>query len=100
MAVNRLGILTDEVSDRFDDALDWAAEQKLAHVEARVIDGRNVATLTDEQARDVRRRVEARGLFVSAVASPLFKCALDPSRPVASGDRFGQQEEDVEAHFA
>jgi sugar phosphate isomerase/epimerase len=36
---------------------------------------------------------------VSAVASPLFKCALDPTRPVASGDTFGQAEEGVEAHF-
>ena len=41
-----------------------------------------------------------RGLTVSAISSPLFKCALDPTRPVASGDRFGQQEESVEAHFA
>lgn len=100
MDLARLGILTDEVSDRFDDALDWVAAEGLRHVEVRVIDGRNVSTLDDEQVRDVRRRVEARGLYVSAISSPLFKCALDPSRPVASGDRFGQQEEGVEAHFA
>ena len=48
------------------------------------LDGKNVATLDDAAAANVRRRVEARGLFVSAVASPLFKCALDPNRPVAS----------------
>jgi sugar phosphate isomerase/epimerase len=98
--LDRLGILTDEVSPNFDEALDWIAEQRLKHVEARVVDGRNVVTLDDAQVRDVRRRVEARGLYISAIASPLFKCALDPSRPVASGDRFGQQEEGVEAHFA
>jgi L-ribulose-5-phosphate 3-epimerase len=98
--LDRLGILTDEVSPQFDDALDWVAAQGLKHVEVRVIDGKNVVTLDDAQIRDVRRRVEARGLYVSAIASPLFKCALDPSRPVASGDRFGQQEEGVEAHFA
>src|SRR3954463_15217076 len=100
MNFDRVGILTDEVSANFDEALDWIAAQGLKHVEVRVIDGSNVVTLNDEQVRGVRRRVEARGLFISAIASPLFKCALDPSRPVASGDRFGQKEEDVEAHFA
>src|SRR6476659_7819370 len=98
--MDRLGILTDEVSDDFADALDWVAEQGLKHVEARVINGNNVVTLDDDQVRDVRRQVKRRGLYVSAIASPLFKCALDPSREVASGDRFGQQEEGVEAHFA
>jgi L-ribulose-5-phosphate 3-epimerase len=100
MSLDRLGILTDEVSADFDDALDWAAAQRLAHVEVRVVDGTNSANLTDAQVADVRRRVEQRGLFVSAISSPVFKCALDPTRPVASGDRFGQAEEGVEAHFA
>jgi len=97
---NRLGVLTDEVSDRFEEALDWAAAQGLAHVELRVVDGRNAADLSDDQAREARRQVESRGLFVSALASPLFKCALDPARPVATGDTFGQKEEGVAAHFA
>src|SRR5436305_6283054 len=96
----RLGILTDEVSDEFADALAWIAERGLRRVEVRVVDGRNAADLDDAAVRDVRRRLDARGLTVSAVASPLFKCALDPSREVASGDRFGQREEGVEAHFA
>jgi L-ribulose-5-phosphate 3-epimerase len=100
MILDKLGVLTDEVSARFGEALDWIAEQGLKHVEVRVVDGVNVSNMTDDQAREVRRKVEARGLFISAIASPLFKCALDPSRPVASGDVFGQKEESVEAHFA
>lgn len=100
MNFDRVGIITDEVSANFDEALDWVAGNGLKHVEVRVVDGKNFSTLSDEQVQDVRRRVEKRGLYVSAVSSPVFKCALDPSRPVASGDRFGQQEESVEAHFA
>jgi sugar phosphate isomerase/epimerase len=72
----------------------------LKHVEVRVIDGKNVSTLNDEQIQDVRRQIEQRGLYVSGISSPVFKCALDPARPVASGDTFGQAEESVEAHFA
>ncbi|MHA6484687.1 sugar phosphate isomerase/epimerase family protein [Paenibacillus sp. strain BS8-2] len=98
MVLNRLGVLTDEVSDRYEEALDWAAEQGLSHVEVRMVGGRNVAELTDEEATEIRRQAEARGLYISAVASPLFKCALDPGRLVATGDTFGQKEESVEAH--
>jgi L-ribulose-5-phosphate 3-epimerase len=99
VVLGRLGVLTDEVSAHFEEALDWAAEQGLAHVEVRVVNGQNAAELSNEQAREVRRQAEARGLFISAIASPLFKCALDPSRSVAAGDTFGQKEESVSAHF-
>ncbi|MDI4648273.1 sugar phosphate isomerase/epimerase family protein [Cohnella hashimotonis] len=100
MFTSRLGVLTDEVSDRYEEALDWAAEQGLSHVEVRVVDGRNAASLSDAEATEVRRQAETRGLYISAIASPVFKCALDPERPVASGDTFGQDEESVDAHFA
>jgi L-ribulose-5-phosphate 3-epimerase len=98
--LKRLGVVTDEVSSDLTEALDWAADQGLAHVEIRMVDGKNVVHLTDQEIAWVHEEVVKRGLFVSAIASPLFKCALDPSRPVASGDRFGQPEEDVATHFA
>ncbi|WP_010269829.1 sugar phosphate isomerase/epimerase family protein [Paenibacillus senegalensis] len=96
---NRLGVLTDEVSVQLTEALDWIKEQQLAHVEIRMVDGHNIISLSDEQVQRVQEEVSKRGLFISAIASPVFKCALDPSRPVASGDTFGQKEESVEAHF-
>jgi sugar phosphate isomerase/epimerase len=99
MIKERLGVLTDEVSDNLVEALDWSAEQGLKHVEIRVVDGTNVIDLTDDQLSRVRREVETRGMYISAIASPVFKCALDPLRPVASGDTFGQREESVEAHY-
>jgi sugar phosphate isomerase/epimerase len=98
--LDRVGILTDEVSPRFDEALDWIVAQGLPYVEIRVVDGRNVAEFDEAEAREVKRKLDARGLAVAGISSPLFKCALDPARPVASGDTFGQKEEGVEAHFA
>jgi glucosamine-6-phosphate deaminase len=100
MIWDRLGVISDEVSHDFIEALDWIQAEGLKYVEIRMVDGINVSNLTDEQVERVRREAEARGLHISALASPLFKCALDPSRPVASGDMFGQAEESVEAHFA
>lgn len=98
--LERLGILTDEVAPRLDDALPWIRARGLRHAEIRMVDGRNVMTLSDDEARDIRKRVEAHGLFVSAIASPVFKCPLDPNRAVAAGDTFGQTaDEDVHRHF-
>jgi L-ribulose-5-phosphate 3-epimerase len=100
MVWDRLGVLTDEVSDDLDESLDWIRDAGLRHVEIRMVNGKNAMQLNDEQLDRIRLEVERRGLFVSALASPLFKCALDPGRPVAAGDVFGQAEEDVETHFS
>lgn len=100
MILERLSVLTDEVSDRFAEALDWAVAQGFRHVEVRMVDGANVANLTDEQATAAAAEIRRRGLAVSAIASPIFKCALDPARPVSSGDLFGAKEEDLAAHWA
>ena len=59
----------------------------------------HVMVMSDEVLTEARQQAEARGLFISAIASPVFKCALSPERPLQSGDTFGQQEEDVAAHF-
>jgi glucosamine-6-phosphate isomerase len=100
MIEDRLGVISDEVSNYFIEALDWIQAEGLKYVEIRMVDGINVANLSDEQVERVRMEVVNRGLSISALASPLFKCALDPSRPVEAGDRFGQAEESVDAHFA
>lgn len=95
----RLGVITDEVSGNLVEALDWMKAEGLHYAEIRMVDGVNISNVNDEQAKRIVRETEQRGIAVSAVSSPLFKCALDPSREVASGDTFGQEEESVEEHF-
>ncbi|QHW35045.1 sugar phosphate isomerase/epimerase [Paenibacillus rhizovicinus] len=97
---DRLGVITDEVSSDVLAALDFAAVRGLKHVELRSIDSRNVLALSDAEADRIRAEAESRGLFISCVASPVFKCALDASRPVAEGDRFNQEERSPAEHFA
>jgi sugar phosphate isomerase/epimerase len=97
--LERLSVLTDEVSNTFTEALDWAVKNGFKHVEVRMVDGANVSNLSDADVDRARREVERRGLKVSAIASPLFKCALDPARPVQSGDLFGNKEEDLATHM-
>ncbi|NHN31641.1 sugar phosphate isomerase/epimerase family protein [Paenibacillus agricola] len=98
MIWNRVGVLTDEVSPHLEEALDWIVNNQLKHVEIRSVDGRNIMNISDEALVNIRHEVERRGLFVSAIASPVFKCSLDPERQVSTGDTFGQQEEDIEEH--
>lgn len=100
MIWDRLGIITDEVCPALPEALDWMVERGLKHAEIRMVEGRNIMELSDAEVIEVRRQVERRGLFVSGIASPIFKCALDPTRTFAAGDTFGQKEEDVASHFA
>lgn len=99
MIFDRLGVLTDEVSQNITEALDWAESNGLKHVEIRMVNGKNIADFSDQELEQLIVEVEKRGLYVSAVASPILKCALDPSRAVATGDTFGQEEESVENHF-
>ncbi|WP_127581769.1 TIM barrel protein [Paenibacillus koleovorans] len=99
MIWDRLGVISDEVSADLNEALDWMVAEGLRHVEIRMVDGVNVSNLSDDDVARVSGEIARRGLRVSAIASPLFKCALDPTREVATGDMFGQAEESIEAHF-
>ncbi len=98
--LERLSVLTDEVSSNFVEALDWAVKNGFKHVEVRMVDGANVSNLSDADIDRARREIDKRGLKVSAIASPLFKCALDAGRPVQSGDLFGNKEEDLATHMS
>lgn len=100
MLENRLGVISDEVSDRFVEALDWIQSQGLSFVEVRMVDGVNIADVDDREVDRMAAEISSRGLRVSGVASPLFKCALDSTREVASGDRFGSAETTPEEHLA
>jgi sugar phosphate isomerase/epimerase len=99
MILDRVGVLSDEVSADLREALDWIAAQRLRRVEIRMVDGSNVVYLDDAAVARAAAEVRARGLSVTAIATPIFKCALDPSRPVASGDTFGAAEESVDVHL-
>ncbi|WP_168119048.1 sugar phosphate isomerase/epimerase family protein [Paenibacillus sp. HB172176] len=98
MLQDRIGVISDEVSSNFIEALDWIVAEGLKFVELRVVNGTNIAAVSDEELCFVKQEVEKRKLQVTAIASPLFKCALDRSRPVSTGDVFGQVEETPRQH--
>ncbi len=80
----QVGAVTDEFSpDDLDCALDAMAGLDMSFAELRVVDGRNIVELTDAEVDAVRARVEARGMRVLSIASPVLKCTLPDAPPVA-----------------
>lgn len=96
----RYGIISDEVSPDVEAAAAWALEHGLGAVEIRSLWGVNAVDLTGEQIGRVQAILDRFGLVAAGIASPVFKCALNPDRPPAgTGDRFGATEAPVTAHY-
>jgi sugar phosphate isomerase/epimerase len=79
-----IGAVTDEFSpDNLDRALGGMAEIGMTVAELRVVDGKNIIDHTDAEIDHVRARVEARGMRVRSIASPVLKCTLPDAPPMA-----------------
>lgn len=82
-----LSAITDEISQDFEHALDVLLEYHAAGAELRGLWGTNIADLSQEQALRAKQALRKRGLRVAALATPFFKCDLEPAAatPEAAG---------------
>ena len=71
-----VSVITDEISQDFERALDVALEHDVRHVELRGLWDTNVADLTDDQVAKALDLIGKRGMSVVAIAGPVFKCHL------------------------
>ena len=71
-----IAAITDEFSFDLDVALDAMKALGRTGAELRVIGGRNILDLTDDEVDRAADAVRARGMHVPAIASPLLKCTL------------------------
>ena len=85
MSAFRTAAITDEFSpDDLDAALDGMAAVGMTGAELRVVGRRNMIDLSNEEVDAVRAAVEAKGMEVISLASPLLKCVLPGSPPLDS----------------
>lgn len=84
-----LGVISDETGPSLDGCIAFAVETGLAHIEIRMVDGIAPLSLTEAQARDASARIQAAGLFVSGIATPLLKWVAPGKQAAALGDQFG-----------
>lgn len=73
----QLGIMTDEVSQRIEDAIRVALDYGLKALELRSVDGKQLHQLEPERISQIGRQIDEAGLTVCALSTPVFKCNLD-----------------------
>lgn len=75
-----IAAITDEFSPDLQTAVDSMAATGMTGAELRMVFGKNVLDLTDEELDRAIAIVRARGLRIISIASPLLKCVL-PDAP-------------------
>jgi L-ribulose-5-phosphate 3-epimerase len=85
-----LGIITDEISQKLEDALDFISSYHLPGCELREFWGRNIMNTSAADLDHARRLISEHSLRVSDIASPIFKWNL-PQMPAHDEprDNFG-----------
>lgn len=63
----------DEVADSLEDAVQFLRLHNINFAEIRTINGKNIANLSFEETKILKRVMNANNLSISAIASPLFK---------------------------
>jgi L-ribulose-5-phosphate 3-epimerase len=82
----KLGIITDEITQKLDAAADFIASYQLHYCELREIWDHNIMNLSAADTDRARKIIQDHGLNVSDIASPIFKWNL-PQMPAKSEKR-------------
>lgn len=84
----RIAAITDEFSPDLKTALDAMKPIGMTGAELRVVGGRNIMDLSDDELKAAKDLLDSAGVEVISIASPLLKCVL-PDAPEID-DRFQQ----------
>jgi L-ribulose-5-phosphate 3-epimerase len=76
----RVAAITDEYSPDLEKALSSMAEAGMTGAELRMVFGKNILNLTDEELDRAIAMVRDRGMEIVSIASPVLKCVL-PDAP-------------------
>ena len=71
-----LGVITDEISQDFERALDVMLEYGVTGAELRGLWGTNIADLSREQVARAKGALQERGMTAIGIATPFYKCDL------------------------
>jgi L-ribulose-5-phosphate 3-epimerase len=85
MTAYRVAAITDEFSPQdLDAALAGMTAVGMTGAEMRVVGGKNMIDLSDDDVDRVRDTVEKHGMEIMSLASPVLKCVLPDSSPLDS----------------
>ena len=72
-----LSAFADEYTQDFRAQCEALCRFGIAHIELRFVNGKNVSVLTESEVREVKALLDASGIRVSAIGSPLGKIRLN-----------------------
>lgn len=72
-----LSAFADEIDAKLSKQIEVLKKHDIAHMELRSIDGVNVSKFTLPYAKEVKKELDANGIKVSAIGSPIGKIRLD-----------------------
>ena len=72
----RLSVITDEISQDLERALEVCEDLGLTTVELRVVGGANIVSHDQSSLQRIKSTLEAGGFDVCAISSPFLKCHL------------------------
>jgi sugar phosphate isomerase/epimerase len=81
----KLSVITDEISQDFEHALDVMGEYGVRGAELRGLWSVNIADLSPGQVRQARRALAERGMTVTCLATPMYKCDLEQNAATVEG---------------
>ena len=82
----KLGIITDELTGKLEDALPFLTNYHLHWCELREMWGKNIMNLSKEELDRAKKLIDNAGMQVSDVGSPIFKWNL-PQMPAKAGEK-------------
>lgn len=86
----KLGIITDEITDDFAQALNFISSYSLHYCELRDLWSKNIMDLDRADLQRAKSLIQQHHLTVSDIGSPIFKYNLPemPARPETAGEGF------------
>ena len=82
MAEFILSAFADEYSPKFDEQIEGLKLNGVKYMEIRGVDGKNIADVTVDEAKILKRKLDDNGLAVSSMGSPIGKIKItDPFEP-------------------
>ena len=73
----KLSAFSDEAGNSIKEQISALKRNGIAFMELRSIDGKNVAELTEEEAKSYQKQLEENGISVWSIGSPLGKVDID-----------------------
>lgn len=77
MAEFILSAFADEYSTVFDEQMSGLVENGIKFMEIRGVDGQNIADISRDKAKEIKTKLNASGLGISSMGSPIGKIGID-----------------------